>query len=296
MSSVAVARVERDAELALIVVRNPPVNAIDAGVRAGLGAAVQEIAADVTVRGVLLLCEGRTFFSGADIAEFSGPPREQEYRQLFNAIEAMPVPVVAAMHGTVLGGGLEIALACHYRVAEPATRLGMPEVTLGIIPGAGGTQRLPRLIGAENALELILSARPVDAAQAQKLGLLDAVIPGELRSGAVAYLRNLIATGKSVRRTREMTVPTTTATAAMFERMAQQARKLYPNRRAAQVAVDAVRAAAQMPFAAGLEYESLLVNQCKQSTESKGAVHAFFAERETRRIPGLPDDVQRAAG
>ncbi len=292
MAAVAVARVERDAELALIVIRNPPVNTIDAGVRAGLGAAVQEIAADVTVRGVLLLCEGRTFFSGADIAEFSGPPREEEYRQLFNAIEAMPVPVVAALHGTVLGGGLEIALACHYRVADPVTRLGMPEVTLGIIPGAGGTQRLPRLIGAERALELILSARPVDAAQAQKLGLLDAVIPGDLRSGAVAYLRRLIATGKSVRRTGEMTVATATATSEMFERLAQQARKLYPNRRAGQVAVEALRAAAHMPFASGLEYESLLVNQCKQSTESKGAVHAFFAERETRRIPGLPDDVR----
>jgi 3-hydroxyacyl-CoA dehydrogenase len=295
VASVAVARVERDAELALIVVRNPPVNTIDAGVRAGLGAAVQEIAADVTVRGVLLICEGRTFFSGADIAEFSGPPREEEYRQLFNAIEAMSVPVVAALHGTVLGGGLEIALACHYRVADPVTRLGMPEVTLGVIPGAGGTQRLPRLIGAERALELILSARPVDAAQAQKLGLLDAVIPGDLRSGAVAYLRRLIATGKSVRRTGEMTVATATAAPEMFERMAQQARKLYPNRRAGQVAVDAVRAAAQMPFAAGLEYETRLVDECKQSTESKGAVHAFFAERETRRIPGLPEAVRGRA-
>jgi 3-hydroxyacyl-CoA dehydrogenase len=295
VSSVAVARVEREAELALIVVRNPPVNTIDARVRAGLDAAVREIAAAGTVRGVLLLCEERTFFSGADIAEFSGPPREEEYRQLFNAIEAIPVPVVAAMHGTVLGGGLEIALACHYRVAEPATRFGMPEVTLGIIPGAGGTQRLPRLIGAGHALELILSARPVDAAQAQKLGLLDAVIPGDLRSGAVAYLRKLLATGKSVRRTGEMTVPTATATPEIFERMALEARKLYPNRGAGQVAVEAVRAAAEMPFAAGLEYETRLVNECKQSTESKGAVHAFFAERETRRIPGLPDDVQGRA-
>src|SRR5687767_8744054 len=173
----------------------------------------------------------------------------------------MSVPVVAALHGTVLGGGLEIALACHYRVADPVTRLGMPEVTLGVIPGAGGTQRLPRLIGAERALELILSARPVDAAQAQKLGLLDAVIPGDLRSGAVAYLRRLIATGKSVRRTGEMTVATVTAAPEMFERMAQQARKLYPNRRAGQVAVEAVRAAAHMPFASGLEYETRLVNE-----------------------------------
>jgi 3-hydroxyacyl-CoA dehydrogenase len=292
VSSVSAVRLERDDELALIVVCHPPVNTIDAGVRAGLAAAVREIAADHSVRGVLLLCEGRTFFSGADIAEFSGPPREAEYRQLFNAIEALPVPVVAAMHGTVLGGGLEIALACHYRVAEVATRLGMPEVTLGIIPGAGGTQRLPRLIGAEQALDLILSARPVDAARAQALGLVDVIVSGELRNGAVAYLRDLLAAGSSVRRTGERTVQAASATPEIFERATQQARKLYPNRRAGLVAIDVVRAATQMPFIAGLEYETRRVNECKRSAESKGAVYAFFAEREARRIPGLPEDVQ----
>ena len=292
MSSVPLARVERDDELALIVVCNPPVNTIDAGVRAGLAAAVREIAADSTVRGVLLLCEGRTFFSGADIAEFSGPPREEEYRQLFNAIEALPIPVVAAMHGTVLGGGLEIALACHYRVAQASTRVGMPEVTLGIIPGAGGTQRLPRLIGAEQALDLILSARPVDVVHAQKLGLVDAIISGDLRSGAAAHLRDLLAADRSVRRTAEMIVPAASATPEIFERATQQARKLYPNRCAGLVAVDVVRASTHMSFAAGLEYETQRVNECKQSAESKGAIHVFFAERAARRIPGLPDDVQ----
>jgi 3-hydroxyacyl-CoA dehydrogenase len=292
VSSAVVARVERDAELALLIVDSPPVNTIDATVRAELSAAVRAIAADATVRGVLLLCEGRTFFSGADMAEFGGPPREEEYRQLLDAIEAMSVPVVAAMHGTVLGGGLEIALACHYRVAAPATRFGMPEVTLGIIPGAGGTQRLPRLIGAEHALNLILSAKPVDAAQAQKLGLIDAIVSGDLRSEALAYLRELLAAGKSMRRTCEMLIPAATATTDIFERAAKQARKLYPNRRAGLIAIEAVRAATQLPFAAGLEYETQRVNECKQSTESKGAVHAFFAERATRRIPDLPDSVQ----
>ena len=292
MSSVPVARLERDDELAVIVVSNPPVNTIDAGVRAGLADIVREIAADRSVRGVLLLCEGRTFFSGANIAEFSGPPREEEYRQLFNAIEALPMPVVAAMHGTVLGGGLEIALACHYRVAQSSTRVGMPEVTLGIIPGAGGTQRLPRLIGAAQALDLILSARPVDVVHAQKLGLVDAVISGDLRSAAVVYLRELLTAGRSVRRTAEMTVPAASATPEIFERATQQARKSYPNRRAGLVAIEVVRASTQMPFAAGLEYETQRVNECKQSAESKGAVHAFFAEREARRIPGMPEDVR----
>src|SRR6478735_5736375 len=171
-----IARIERDGEIALLVVHNPPVNTITAEVRAGLGEALETLRSGENLRAVVLLCEGSTFFSGADIGEFAGPPREVEYRILFNGFEALEVPVVAAMHGTVMGGGLEIALACHYRVAAAGTRFGFPEVTLGIIPGAGGTQRMPRLIGAEKTLEMILSARPVDTAQAVALGFIDAEI------------------------------------------------------------------------------------------------------------------------
>ncbi|MEO8020167.1 MAG: 3-hydroxyacyl-CoA dehydrogenase NAD-binding domain-containing protein [Pseudomonadota bacterium] len=295
MSAIPIARVERDTELALIVVCNPPVNTINAPVRTALSEALRQIATDKSIRGAVLMCEGSTFFSGADIGEFSGPPKEEEYRRLFNAFEGLSFPVVAAMHGTVLGGGLEIALACHYRVAGAGTRLGFPEVTLGIIPGAGGTQRLPRLIGAENALDLIISARPVDSAKALALGLLDAVIEGDLRAGALAYLRSLLAAAKGPRRTGEMKIAAASATGEVFERMAQQARTLYPNRVAGLVAVDAVRAATTLPFDEGLEYETARVNECKLSAESKGSIHAFFAERQTRRIPGLPDDVQPRA-
>ena len=283
-------RVERDGELALVIVHNPPVNTITADVRAGLSGAVETLRGDATIRAVLLLCEGSTFFSGADIGEFSGPPREVEYRVLFNAFEALPVPVIAAMHGTVMGGGLEIALACHYRVASPSTRFALPEVTLGIIPGAGGTQRLPRLIGAEKALEFILSAKPVTAPQAIELGFVDAVVEGDLRVAAVKYARELLAAGKGPRRTGAMTVDPATAGADMFERMQAQARKLYPNRGAGLVAVEAVRKAAQAPFAEGLEYETARVNECKTTDESRGAVHVFFAERDSRRVPGLPED------
>jgi 3-hydroxyacyl-CoA dehydrogenase len=294
MSSKCV-RVERDGELALIIAHNPPVNTITADVRAGLSSALAEIGADGSLRGVILLCEGSTFFSGADIGEFSGPPREAEYRTLFNAIEALDVPVIAAMHGTVMGGGFEIALACHYRIAAPSTRFALPEVTLGIIPGAGGTQRLPRLIGAEQALELILSAKPVTAQVAIDLGFLDATIDGNLRDAALAYVRGLIAAGKGVRRTGAMTVDPATATEPMFERMRERARKSYPNRGAGLVAVDAVRKASQSDLAEGLEYETLRVNECKRTDESRGAVHVFFAERDSRRVPGLPDDVRPAA-
>jgi 3-hydroxyacyl-CoA dehydrogenase len=299
MSSECV-RVERDRELALIVAHNPPVNTITAEVRAGLTAALREIGADGSLRGVILMCEGSTFFSGADIGEFSGPPREIEYRVLFNAIEALELPVIAAMHGTVMGGGLEIALACHYRIAAHATRFALPEVTLGIIPGAGGTQRLPRLVGAEKALELILSAKPVTAKQAIEMGFLDAAVDGEVRDAALDYTRDLIAAGKRPRRTGAMTVDPASATEPMFERMRALARRSYPNRGAGLVAVDAVLKASQSRLTEGLEYETTRVNECKLTDESRGAVHVFFAERDSRRVPGLSADVRatpiRSAG
>ena len=295
MSESSVVRVERDGELALVIVHNPPVNTITAEVRAGLREALGKIHQTPDVRAVLLLCEGSTFFSGADIGEFSGPPKEEEYRELFNGYEALNVPVIAAMHGTVMGGGLEIALACHYRVAAASARFAMPEVTLGIIPGASGTQRMPRLIGLDQALELILSARPVDAAKGKAMGFIDEIIEGDLRAGAIQYARSLVAAGKGPRRTGEMHVPAETASAEIIERHRQQARKLYPNRNAGQVAIDAVVAATRLPFAEGLEYETQRANECKQSMESRAAVHVFFAERETRRIPGLPSDLKPRA-
>jgi 3-hydroxyacyl-CoA dehydrogenase len=156
MSEGRIVNLATDGEIAVISVNNPPVNTIMAMVRQELSNAIDQLGQLASVKAVVLQCEGSTFFSGADIGEFSGPPREAEYRSLFARFEALPVPMIAAKHGTVLGGGLEIALACHYRIADPRTRFGLPEVTLGIIPGAGGTQRLPRLIGAERALELIL--------------------------------------------------------------------------------------------------------------------------------------------
>jgi 3-hydroxyacyl-CoA dehydrogenase len=291
MSSQCV-RVERDGELALIVAHSPPVNTITADVRAGLREALEAIQSAGDIRAVILLCEGSTFFSGADIGEFSGPPREVEYRTLFGGYESLEIPVVAAMHGTVMGGGLELALACHYRVAAATTRFALPEVTLGIIPGAGGTQRLPRLIGAERALDFILSAKPIGTPQARELGFLDEVIEGDLRTGAIRYARALLAAGKGPRRTGSMTVDPATATDEIFARLIEQARKLYPNRNAGLVAVDAVRQGARSSFAEGLELETALVNECKVSVESRGAVHVFFAERESRRVPGLADDIQ----
>jgi 3-hydroxyacyl-CoA dehydrogenase len=269
--------------VALLAVDNPPVNTINAKVRAALLAALDALPA---CRAMVLACDGSTFFSGADIGEFAGPPQEEAYRALFNRIEDLPFPVVAAMHGTVMGGGLEIALACHYRIAAPGTRFALPEVTLGIIPGAGGTQRLPRLIGIERALELVIGARPVDAAKAVALGFVDRIAEGELRAAAIAYAKTLA----TPRRTGEQAVAH--ASDEVIARFTAQARKQYRNRQAPLTAIEAIRASATLPLAQGLEYETELVNRAKATPESKALVHVFFAERETRRIPGLGPEVK----
>ena len=288
MSEHQTVRVDLDDGIVVLTIDNPPVNTITAALREGLSAALDRLATLSGVRAVLLRCEGSTFCSGADIGEFSGPPKEAEYRAQFARIETLKVPVVAAMHGTVLGGGLELALACHYRVAVPGTRLGLPEVTLGIIPGAGGTQRMPRLIGVEKTLDLIINAKPVDATEAHQLGFLDEVIEGDLKTGALAYARRLLAAGAAPRPTAARSVDPATATDAAIERLTALARKLYPNRQAALTAILAVRASARLPFDQGLLYENELVNQAKDTIESRALVHVFFAERAARRIAGLP--------
>jgi 3-hydroxyacyl-CoA dehydrogenase len=281
-----------DGDIAVLTVSNPPVNTINAAVREELMRRLDELEGRRDLNGLILLCAGNTFFSGADISEFAGPPQEEAYRRLFNRLERLRFPTVAAMHGTVMGGGVEIALALHYRVALPGTRLAMPEITLGIIPGAGGTQRMPRLIGIEKTLDLVLSAKPVDAKRAQELGIIDAVIEGDLRAGAIAFLRRAIAEGKGPRRTGDMPVDPASGTPEIIARFTEQARKQYPNRQAPLTAIEAIRAAATLPLQKGLELETELANRAKATVESKALVHLFFAERETRRIPDIPADTK----
>jgi 3-hydroxyacyl-CoA dehydrogenase len=279
--------VNLDRDIAVISVDSPPVNTISAAVREGLFAAIADVRARPRLAAVVLVCRGSTFFSGADIGEFSGPPKEAEFRDLFRQLEQLPVPVVAGMHGVAMGGGLEIALACHYRVAVPSARFGLPEVTLGIIPGAGGTQRMPRLIGVEKTLDLILAGRPVDVATAIDLGFIDAKIQGDVLEGAVAHARALVAKGAGVRRTSERGVDPATATPEIVERLTAHAKKQYPNREAAFTAIKAVSAAARLPFEEGLLYETELANVSKATVEAKALIHVFFAERNTRKVPGL---------
>src|SRR5210317_196856 len=178
-------------DIGVITVDNPPVNALSHAVRQGLQDAIQAAQQDAS-KAVLIVCAGRTFIAGADITEFGKPPREPHLPDLCNTIEASSKIVVAALHGTALGGGLEVALSCHYRCAVPGAKVGLPEVKLGLLPGAGGTQRLPRLVGAQAALDIIISGNPIGAEQAASLGLVDHVVDGELVESALAWCRGLL--------------------------------------------------------------------------------------------------------
>ena len=284
----ASATVDYVGRVAVVMVSNPPVNTLSSAVRDELHRALDGLESQAGLSAVVLMCSGSTFFSGADIAEFDGPPQEEAYRALFRRIEQLQLPVVAAMHGTVLGGGLEISLACHYRIAVPDTRFGLPEITLGVIPGAGGTQRMPRLIGVEKTLDLVLTAKPVDAAAAHELGFIDAVVEDDLRAAAIEYATGLIGAGRGPRRTSERTVDPASATAEIVERSRRRAEQQYPNRRAPLTAIEAIAAAARMPFEAGLEYETRLANESKTTDEARALIHVFFAERATRKVPDLP--------
>ena len=185
----SVVQTRHEGDVAVVVVDAPPVNAITQAVRDGLKDALKGIKSKSDVKAVVLTCAGRTFFSGADINEFFGPPKEAEFRELFASIENLEVPVVAALFGTALGGGLELSLACHYRVAAPTARVGFPEINLGIIPGAGGTQRMPRLIGADATLEMIFSGAPIPVKDGVELGFIDKIIDGDLTEGAIGRAR-----------------------------------------------------------------------------------------------------------
>jgi 3-hydroxyacyl-CoA dehydrogenase len=287
-----IVELQRHGDVAVIVVDNPPVNTITAAARAGMTDAIKQVAADESVRAVLLRTGGNNFFTGADISEFSGPPKEAEYRELWARFEGLQVPMVAAMHGSSIGGGLELALACHYRIATPTAKFMLPEVTLGIIPGAGGTQRLPRLIGLDNALRMIFDAKPVDAPKARELGLIDAVIEGDFIAGALAFAQALVAKGAGPRPTSARSVDAHQITQAFEGRWYAEARRMYPNRTAAQTAIEAV-IASTMPIEQGLLEEEKYANQTKGTVEARGSIHVFFAERESRKVEGLPPGESR---
>jgi 3-hydroxyacyl-CoA dehydrogenase len=278
--------------IAVALVDRPPVNAIDADIRAGLLRAVRQTAADPGVDALLIACRGRTFMSGADLSELGSTIPPPPYAELLNALESCPKPVIAAMHGTPLGGGLEVAMACHYRCATPGTRLGMPEITLGILPGAGGTQRLPRLVGIDNALDLLLSGAPVTAARALEMGLLDEMLGDDVVEDGVRYARRLLEQGAAARPTRSRPAPQPGLDdAGVAGALARHARSLK-GRHTQELVFEAVRAASRLPFDEALALEARLSADSLATLESRALRHVFFAERECGRIPGI--DASRA--
>ncbi|MFM0430052.1 3-hydroxyacyl-CoA dehydrogenase NAD-binding domain-containing protein [Paraburkholderia aspalathi] len=280
----------------LVTIDHAPVNALSADVRRGLLAAIEAADADKAVEAVLIVGAGRNFIAGADIREFGKPPVPPSLPDVCNRIEACSKPVVAAIHGAALGGGLEVALAAHYRLAVNGAKLGLPEVQLGLLPGAGGTQRTPRLIGAQAALDLILSGRHASAKEALALGLIDRFgSSDDILAEGLAYAQELLAAHAPVRRTRDAAALSDRAaslaavTAARAE-TAKKSRGLFSPLKI----VDAVEAAIEQPFEEGLRLERKLFLECIDSPQRAGLIHAFFAEREVLKAPETRDTKPRA--
>ena len=279
-------------DIAVVTVDSPPVNTLSREVRAGLKECFEALRGRAEVKAVVLACAGKTFLSGGDMREFETGVQAPGYHEVLRLIEDSTMPVVAALYGTVMGGGLETAIACHYRVAQEGTKLGLPEITLGIIPGAGGTQRMPRLIGLEPALDMMLSGKPLTVADAQKVSLVDTAVAGDVTAAAVAYARELIAAGKGPRRTREMRIAGADKAGEIIAARRAQAAKTFRNRNSYNVLLDAAQAAAELPFDAGIGRERELSNEVERAVEGRAFRHLFFSERELRKIPGLPADVK----
>jgi 3-hydroxyacyl-CoA dehydrogenase len=291
----------RDGTIGVVTIDNPPVNALKNAVRAALVAALAEAKADTGIEAVVLACAGRTFVAGADISEFGKPPMTPTTGDVIAAIESVGKPVVAALHGTALGGGLELALGCHFRVAAPSTRLGQAEIKLGIIPGAGGTQRLPRLVGIEKALGMILSGDPISAQDALAHGLIDEIVDGDVTAAAIAFARRAVADKRPAvpARERDDKLAPARRDRAKFEELAAAHIKRAKGLRAPAAAIESVRNALDLPFDEALRRERAMFQELVVSPEAKAQRHIFFAEREAAKLT-LPDgtkarEIKRAA-
>ncbi|MBT8102127.1 MAG: enoyl-CoA hydratase/isomerase family protein [Gammaproteobacteria bacterium] len=285
-----VVKYELDGTVGVISVDSPPVNALSQAVRQGLLDAVSA-AQDDASEVILIICEGRTFIAGADITEFGKPPMQPFLPDLLNTIEDSKKIVVAAVHGTALGGGFETALSAHYRCALESAKVGFPEVKLGVLPGAGGTQRTPRLAGVEAALDLMTSGNPIGASRAQELGMIDNIVDGDLREEAIAWARELVEQGAAVRKSSEQAVPEFDA--SLFGNYRATLAKRARGQLAPQKIVDCVEAATNRSFAEGLKVERDLFMECVQSSQSAAMRHLFFAERQAAKIDDLPKDTPR---
>lgn len=280
----------KDGQVAIVSVDSPPVNALGHQVREQLAEAFGRVCGDPEIGAIVLICEGRTFFAGADVSEFGKPRLPPTLGALFEAIEKCAKLTLAAIHGNALGGGLELALACDLRIAIPSARLGFPEIKLGLLPGAGGTQRLPRLVGVESALDLITSGRSIPASEALALGLIDRMAEEKgLEKDAISFARKILADGTTIvpARDREDRIGSARGRQEIFTAFREGNARLFRGSRAADHIVRAVEAAVTLPFDAGLARERALFSALEASAESRAQRYAFFSERGTAKIPDV---------
>jgi 3-hydroxyacyl-CoA dehydrogenase len=289
----AVTDLTREGDIAVLTINSPPVNALSAAVRNGLRDGVAQAAADANVKAIVVICAGRTFIAGADISEFGKAPTGASLPELQAVLEGGPKPIIAAMHGTALGGGFEMALMCHYRVAVPSAKFGFPEIRLGLIPGAGGTQRLPRLSGVENALDVILSGTPIGANQARDWGVVDTLVEeGKLRDGALAFARTVIDTHMPLRKIRDLNDKTQAARGRpdIFDKVRRDYARKYRGFEAWQSALRAVQAAVDLPFEDGMKLERQAFLDLIPTAQARAQRYVFFAERKVWKIADIPED------
>ncbi|WP_315783736.1 3-hydroxyacyl-CoA dehydrogenase NAD-binding domain-containing protein [Bradyrhizobium sp. SZCCHNPS1003] len=285
-----VAKLDRHDIIGIVTIDSPPVNALSAAVRGGILDNVKAAIADPAIKAIVLTCGGRTFIAGADITEFGKPPKPPALNDVLSTIENSPKPVIAAIHGTALGGGLEVALACHYRVATKEAKLGLPEVKLGLLPGAGGTQRLPRAVGPELAVKMIVGGDPIGAAEAHKAGLIEEIVEGPA-SGGEAFARKVVAENRPLRKLRDDDSKLAAAKAdrSIFTSAVAAITKKSRGLEAPFAAADAVGYAIDLPFDEGLKKEREGFLKLLTSDQSKAQRYAFFAEREAAKIAGVPE-------
>jgi 3-hydroxyacyl-CoA dehydrogenase len=285
----------KDGEIGVITLNSPPVNALSAGVRDGLHEGLKAAIADAEVKAIVLICEGRTFIAGADISEFGGAQKGASLFDVQAMMEDSPKPVIAAIHGTALGGGLEVALCAHYRVAVPSARCGLPEVNLGLLPGAGGTQRLPRIAGVEKALEMVTSGQHVPAKECLAMGLVDAIVSeGELKKGAIDFAKKVVAEKKPLVKVRDNNTKTDAAKGhpEIFADFRKANARKFRGFKAPEANIQCIEAAVNQSFEEGLKTERKLFMDVMMGPQSAAQRYYFFAERLANKIPDVPDDTK----
>lgn len=282
-----------EGDIGVLTLNSPPVNALSAPVREAIHEGIKQAIADDKVKAIVLICDGRTFIAGADITEFGKAPSGPSLFDAQDMIENAPKPVIAAIHGTALGGGLEVALTCHYRVAVPSAKCGLPEVNLGLLPGAGGTQRLPRIVGAQKALEMMTAGTHVGAKQCLEMGLVDELAEeGKLREGAISFARKVLAENRPLVKIREQNdkVEADRGHPEIFENFRKANARKFRGFLAPEYNIQCIEAAVNLPFEEGIKVEQKLFRELVTGTQSAAQRHVFFAERQVWKIPDVPKD------